>query len=83
MKQYIVTQTGVREHDIERTFVIEVPDNTNPEELSDSELEELADDAGVEWEDCDCTNVELLGSHVEEPPADGFPADLTVVAVEA
>lgn len=31
MRQYIVTQTGIREADIERTFVIEVPDDMNPE----------------------------------------------------
>ena len=83
MKRYIVTQTGVREHDIDRTFVIEVPDDMNPEELSDSKLEELADDAGIEWEDCDCINIEFLGSHFAELPADGTSPDLTVIEVEA
>lgn len=83
MRKYIVTQIGVTQSDMERTFVIEVSDEIDLGSLSDYELEDLADEAGVEWESDDGVHTEVVRCGIEEPPAGGVPDDLPVVRVRA
>ena len=50
MKKYVITQNGVQGISFERSFLLEMPDDVDLDDLDNCELAELADHAGVKWE---------------------------------
>lgn len=61
MKRYVVTQHGVQEAEIERSFVLEVPDYMNKEDvdaIDEDHLETLANEAGIGWNQPDVTDLQ-------------------------
>ena len=68
MKRFVITQYGVQEAEVARSFVLEVPDDMTEEDvdaLDEDRLETLADEAGVGWNEPEFTDLQADRHYLE------------------
>lgn len=69
MKRILMTQYGERVVEQARTFVIDIPDEVDPDRIDEAELERLADEAGIGWEEIGDNDVSADWHEVENEEA--------------
>jgi len=72
MKEYKIIQKGIEFEEVVREFVIRIADDKDPKQLTNDELETMAQDDDAFWEiaNCDGSEIEITETTIDEDDGD-------------